>query len=80
VECPLLVEDFYHAEPLAEIPSALFDYTELVREAILLQVPAFAECRQGNCPERTVIKKFLTSTEAPPSSPDSHFPFAHLSH
>ena len=49
----------YHIEPLADIKAGVFDPKEVIRENILLESPSFAECNQGNCPERTRIKKYL---------------------
>jgi len=79
VKVPIIIEDFYHAEPLQEISSKLFDYTDLLRDAILLQIPPFAECRDGNCPERESVSKFLkkTSPAKGPSEPN-YFPFSDL--
>lgn len=73
IPLPLEVKNTYHSFPLAELPTAIFDSTDLVRETILLQIPQFAECKNGKCPERESIKKFLKSS---PST--AHFPFAEL--
>ena len=43
---------------LEEIKGAVFDPNELVREVILAEVPARAECK-GNCPLRDELKPFL---------------------
>lgn len=51
--------DFYQAEPMKEIKTGVFNFKELLREAILLDVPAFAECDHGNCPRRKDIQKYL---------------------
>lgn len=56
---PIVLNDFYLTEPVEKIKSHIFDYTQEIREAILLQVPPFAECHAGQCPEREVIKKYL---------------------
>ena len=69
------IKDFYHAEPLSEIVGHIFDYSAQLRESISLQVPAFAECHQGTCPERKEVNKYLKQTS---SSEPSHFPFADL--
>jgi uncharacterized metal-binding protein YceD (DUF177 family) len=80
-EIKLHVPDFYHAEPLQEIKGAVFDYTECLREDILIQVPQFTECHGGKCPERENIKNFLKkeipSANSTPSS-HVHFPFSNL--
>lgn len=53
------VTGLYHVEPLAEIKGGIFFLQGLLREAILLEVPKFAECSHGNCPGRTAIARFL---------------------
>lgn len=76
VSVPIRVENFYFAKPIEELP-AVFDYSDEIREAILLHAPAFAECSNGNCPERKVVNKFLKQSD---QSPDEtvNFPFADL--
>lgn len=64
-----------HTIPLIELPSTLFDYTELLREEILVLVPQFAECKEGKCPERGSLNKYMGKQE---SDPNQHFPFADL--
>lgn len=73
IEISIAVENSYHSIPLAELKGAIFDYTELLREAILLQAPQFTECQNGKCPERENVKKFLKKP-----STSTHFPFAEL--
>jgi uncharacterized metal-binding protein YceD (DUF177 family) len=72
---PLKLTDFYHAEPISEIPS-VFDFSELLRQDLLLQLPLFAEC-EGNCPEREEIKKFLKK-ETSAALHNVQFPFSDL--
>ena len=59
VAIDLSVEGFYHAVPLSEIKGGIYDLREIIRETILLEVPLLAECRQGKCPQRKAMKKFL---------------------
>lgn len=66
--------DFYHAEPLEEIKSSIFDFSELVRTDLLLQLPQFAEC-QGSCSERKNLKQFLKEKN---TACNANFPFAEL--
>jgi uncharacterized metal-binding protein YceD (DUF177 family) len=78
---PIIVDDFYNTEAIEDLRSPIFDYTESLREAILLQLPSFVECSGGNCPERENIKKYLKqpkSQEKEKPSPRVHFPFANL--
>ncbi len=81
-EFPIIIPDFYHAEPLAVIKSKIFDFSDAVRESILLLVPQFAECHEGKCPEREnlkdIIKKDTIKHTEKPSDPPTHFPFADL--
>ena len=81
VKIPILLSNFYHAEPIEEIPSAVFDFSEILREDILIQVPLFAECQNGNCPEREHVKNILKQTPSgqnPASSHSVQFPFSNL--
>lgn len=72
VELPLIATDIYYALPIDEIGS-IFDLSEIVREALLLEVPQFAECNQGNCPQREGVKKYLSKTTS-----HMQFPFSSL--
>jgi uncharacterized metal-binding protein YceD (DUF177 family) len=72
VAVPLEIEEFYHAEPLQDIRSAIFDCSPFLREAIFLQLPSFVECHQGRCPERETLNKYLK----PPSQ--ASLPFKDL--
>ena len=54
---------FQHTEPLASIKGSVFNYTDIVREALLLELPLIIECNNNNCPERTNLSSYLkTST------------------
>ncbi|MES2345589.1 MAG: hypothetical protein V4494_06620 [Chlamydiota bacterium] len=69
--------DFYNTIPVEEITNPVFDYSDILRESILIEIPPFTECHEGACPERETISKFLkkeTSTDAP----DVQFPFSGL--
>lgn len=60
VVIPITIPDFYYMEPLAEIRGGVFDYREILREAILLEIPYTAECNKGDCPERATVAKYLS--------------------
>lgn len=60
VSVPLKVPPFVHTQKIVEIKSGLFQMEELLREAILLQIPSRAECNEGNCPERESIKVYFS--------------------
>lgn len=64
------VPTFYLTEDVANIKGHIYDYTEPMREAILLEVPYSVEC-MGNCPTRGELKSYLANGE-------SRFPFADL--
>lgn len=57
--------------PLSELPSSVFDYTDLLREEIVMLIPPFAECKKNGCPERASLKP-------KPKEPSQNFPFADL--
>lgn len=80
-ELKINVPDFYHTELISEIRSSIFDYSEALREDILLQVPQFIECHGGKCPERENIKVYLKKEKVPGSKQAAshvHFPFSDL--
>ncbi len=77
VKTPIILSDFYHTEPLESISNGVFDFSELLRNDLLLELPLFAEC-QGKCPQREDIKKFLTKTNEKDSSQHAQFPFSGL--
>lgn len=75
----IAIDDHYHSEPLAELQTPVFEYRELLREAILLKVPPFLECQGGQCPERATLNQFLKkSDQKAKESADSNFPFKNL--
>ena len=74
-EIPLTISNFTHTEPLEEISSGIFDFSEMIRTDLLLALPQFAECR-GNCPERESVKNFIRSPSDLPEG--AHFPFSGL--
>ena len=71
----LKTEEIYHTLPLRALKSTIFDFTDLLREEIVLLIPHFVECHQGKCPERPHVAKFIRSKTV---SPQNHFPFADL--
>lgn len=60
VDVDVELEGFYYVEPLINIKSGVFDMRETIRDAILLETPAFVECHGGTCPQRNQIEKYLT--------------------
>lgn len=76
VETSIEVANFYHMLPLEEIKNGCFNFQEVLREALLLEVPLFAECSNGHCPQRKEIAKYLKSPTRKDS--DGHQPFADI--
>lgn len=75
ISVPIKTQDISHTLPLAEMESTIFDYTDLLREEIILLIPQFAECENGKCPERAQIAPFMKKKGADPTQ---NFPFADL--
>ncbi|MCX6987995.1 MAG: hypothetical protein NTZ52_00570 [Chlamydiae bacterium] len=80
-EMKIELSDFYHTELLSDISGGVFDFTQLLREDLLLQVPHFTECNKGKCPERESITHYLkkeTALAATSNSGPTHYPFSNL--
>lgn len=71
------VQGFYYAEPLAEIKGGVFNFKEILREAILLEIPQFVEC-EGKCPRRSEISQYLKepAEKAKQEEDEGYHPFA----
>jgi uncharacterized metal-binding protein YceD (DUF177 family) len=79
VRVPLHIQNFYYAEPTSEIKSGIYNFKELLRETILLEVPAFAECTGGNCPKRKEYRKYLKEpSDQLSDEEEGYHPFADL--
>lgn len=74
----LKLDNTYFSIALSEIKGAVFDFTDEIRSTILSLVPSFSECNQGNCPDRSKLKKYLDPSAKNGSSKakDVYFPFA----
>ncbi len=72
----LKADNFYHTEPIEEIKGAIFDYSEALREALLVELPKIVECREGNCPQREVLKPYLKSETREEKT--TYIPFADM--
>lgn len=77
VSLNIKIENLYETIPLQDLQSAIFDYSSLVREEFLLQLPLIAECNHGKCPERESLSPFLKKETTPKTHP-THFPFSDL--
>lgn len=53
------LKDFYHSEPVSKIKSGIFNFSEVLRDAILLETPKFTECNEGKCSGRQEMKKYF---------------------
>jgi uncharacterized metal-binding protein YceD (DUF177 family) len=51
--------NFYHVEPLEEIRTGIYNFKDLLRETVLIDIPPFAECHQGKCPHRAEIAHYF---------------------
>lgn len=79
VETELKVEHFYHSEPINEIPNAVFNFGAPLREALLIELPKYFECCQGNCPERATLAPYLRSYKKEEQQEEGfNFPFSDL--
>lgn len=68
---PLKSKNILISIPLSELPSSVFDCSELVREEIVMLIPQFVECKPGACPQRQELKSYLKKDS-------QNFPFADL--
>lgn len=78
VRVPIHIQNFYYSEPLKEIKAGIYNFKDLLRETILLEVPAFAECNDGKCPKRQEFQKYLKESSDQPSDEEGYQPFADL--
>ncbi len=79
VPVDIVIDNFYHSEPTGEIKGAVFNFKDLLRETILLEVPTFVECNEGQCPKRKEVDKYLKRSSDNKSIEDEGYqPFADL--
>lgn len=79
VAVPLHVQNFYYSEPMDEIKSGVYNFKELLRETILIEVPLFVECNGGNCPLRKEYADYLKNpSDSQPDQEEGYHPFADL--
>jgi uncharacterized metal-binding protein YceD (DUF177 family) len=76
---PIIIDDFTHAEALEEIGNHIFNFTELLRETILLEIPSFIECNDGTCPQRASVAKYLKSAQPAKDKTQVYYPFDNFS-
>lgn len=77
VRIDVVIKACYQAIPLAEIKGGIFNFKNLLREAVILETPSFAEC-EGKCPRRQEVVKFLKKESSQGKGEDSYLPFSNL--
>lgn len=75
VTVPIVIKEFCESIPLEEIPSGVYHFKELLREAILLEIPPFVECHGGCCPKREEYRRYFKEESGMPNE-QAHHPFA----
>ncbi|MCB1136894.1 MAG: hypothetical protein KDK78_11550 [Chlamydiia bacterium] len=73
---PVHVEQLYLTQPKSDIVNGQLDCTDYVRESLMLELPAFAECRGGQCPQRSQLEEYLAKPDG--EKTDMRSPFADL--
>ncbi|MBX7066887.1 MAG: DUF177 domain-containing protein [Parachlamydiales bacterium] len=73
IKVPLKVDNLTHTVPIEEIKGAIFDFSEALREALLIELPRTVECNGGKCAGRDLMAPFLKSKKE-----KTHFPFKDL--
>ena len=73
VTLPLVEKNYVNTISLEEIRNGIYDFTEDLRQALLLKLPHFVECNGGACSERENLEKFLKKHST--KQDDSYFPF-----
>jgi uncharacterized metal-binding protein YceD (DUF177 family) len=72
------VANNYQSIALSDIKGGIFSFKELLREVILLEVPAYVEC-EGRCPRRKEYSKYLQKPSTEQSQKEEGYrPFADL--
>lgn len=71
------IKNHYFTKELAEIKDHYFDFSDDLRQTILLEVPSFIECEDGSCPSRKELQKFYKKIK-PEEDEEKHFPFKGL--
>jgi hypothetical protein len=71
----IIVDNLYHLEPIKRIKSGVFDFSNVVRESLLLETPSFNEC-QPSCRDKEGITKYLKKEEL--VSGNAYSPFENL--
>lgn len=67
---------FIHEEALDEIKHGVFDFGELVRETILLEIPFYPQCGGSECLNRESVEKYLKTKED--TEEEGYHPFQNI--
>lgn len=79
VKVSIMLENLYYSEPTSDIKGAIFSMSAVIREAILLETPPFAECSNGKCPKRKEFGKYLSKSKSSDGTEQTHYhPFKDL--
>ena len=76
-EVAIAPETIVHMLPISEVKGAVFNWAPVAREAILLEVPGYAECG-GNCPRRPEMERHMKRNDGEAEDKDGYRPFADL--
>lgn len=77
VVVPLENRGFYHTIPLSDIKGGNYNFSEAVRENLLIVAPDFVECSGGKCPNRETMKQYFKEPGSE-SEDEGQRPFANL--
>lgn len=72
------IQNFYYSEPIDEIKTGVYNFKNLLRETILLEVPSFTECHEGKCPKRREYTKYLKKASDLSEEEEGYHPFADI--
>ena len=73
------IKNYIHNIPIENISNAIYDIREILREIILLEIPAYIECNKDNCEERKNIAKYLKQNNKKKEKElNNYFPFSEL--
>jgi uncharacterized metal-binding protein YceD (DUF177 family) len=74
VKVEVSIPGFYHAVPLNEVKSGIYNFKELLKETVLLETPSLAECCSGKCPQRQELQKYFKKESSDEKEEKGHFP------
>ncbi len=73
------IQKLMHIEPITDLKRGYFDISEVLREAILLEIPVIAECHDGHCPARKDMEGYLKQSVEEEEVEEGYHPFEGLS-